>query len=78
MSKIYAFVPIFASAKHEIEKPSNWDDMTLEEKKDYFMEHAGNLASLCHHCSKDSELGEVDYKTYEDSKWWDESDFLEE
>ena len=76
--KIYAMVPIFASAKFECEKPDNWDEMSLEEKKDHFLSNAENLGtSVCHQCSDSVQMdGCVDDKTYD--KWFSEEDFWEE
>ncbi len=37
--------------KAEIDKPDNWDEMTLKEKKEYFAENMEILGSLCHQCT---------------------------
>ena len=62
-SKICAYVVIGASARFSIDKPDGWDDMTDEQKKEYFAEHMETSASLCHQCSDHIETDcEVDMK----------------
>jgi len=55
MTKIKGMIPIYASGRFSIDKPENWDDMTDDEKKDYFLDKMQRGGSLCHHCSNQIE-----------------------
>lgn len=79
MSKIIAMIPHFCSIKHTLEKPDNWDKMTLKQKKEYFFSNSESSEGLCYQCSNDVELdGSSDDKTYFDETFWDERDFQED
>lgn len=79
MSKIFQMISIAASAKFSIDKPDNWDKMTLKEKKEYFWSHLESEASLCCHCSDgmESDFEALD-EIYNDETWWDAGDFWDE
>jgi hypothetical protein len=49
--KIHAFIPIYASAKFSIDKPTNWDDMTKADREIYFLNCADPISKLCFQCS---------------------------
>jgi hypothetical protein len=47
MSKIYAFLAIDAVAKFSIDKPSDWDDMSYEDKIIYFLNCCDPAFNVC-------------------------------
>ncbi|MDX1471519.1 MAG: hypothetical protein R3213_08485 [Flavobacteriaceae bacterium] len=49
--KITAWLPIYADAKFEIEKPDDWAKMDEEEKVTYFLENMQEVGFLCHSCN---------------------------
>jgi len=79
MNRIKAWVPSYSSIEAETDKPDNWDDLTLKEKKEYFGEHMEVSGGICHQCSDVIQCEfELDDQTYYDEKWWDENDFQED
>lgn len=49
--KLYCMIPVYASAVFQCDKPDNWENMSKEDQKWYFLSKAGTKANVCNHCS---------------------------
>jgi hypothetical protein len=50
--KITMWLPIYAEAKFQVEKPDNWDKMDKEDKINCFLDNCKRAGNICSHCNK--------------------------